>query len=236
MLLCEILDKLTHHIKTSNRQVDDLISRKKHQVVGAGAQSLAYLHSKFPGKVIKTIQIRGYSDPSYQFLRLVLKHQDNPYFPKIFSVKKYPTSQTSQRQRGIDFREVSPGVEFEPAPSQADYTLYVVMEWLQPLSTMSENDLIKFQLQNYLPTNMYNFAKKSSKDMPGLKFCNAFKDPDVRKYMIAHITDPTLKQSLRLLEPLLRQFEPDMHGSNILMRGAQWVFIDPVTHTFDGSE
>jgi hypothetical protein len=57
----------------------------------------------------------------------------------------------------------------------------------------------------------------------------AFQNPEIRREMIRSIQEPNLKQALRLLEPLFRHYTPDMHGANIMVRGTQWVFIDPVS-------
>jgi hypothetical protein len=51
--------------------------------------------------------------------------------------------------------------------------------------------------------------------------------------MLQKIKDPNLNKALRLLEPLFRNYEPDMHGSNIMLRGSQWVFMDPISHPQD---
>jgi hypothetical protein len=232
VLLSEILDKSSPYIKTSNKRVNDLLSQKKHQVVGVGAQSLAYLHKKFPGKVIKTIQVYGDSDPSYQFLRLALKHQDNPYFPKIFSVKMYPTERVFGNERARSFEEIDPTEEFSPAPYQAEYTLYVVMERLQPLIGMTEQDLERFGIEDFpIPQRMKTWRRQAE-----IKFRQAFNDPKWRLHMQQFVRDPALKQALRLLEPLFKHFAPDMHSGNILTRGNSWVFVDPITHSTYGSD
>jgi hypothetical protein len=223
MLLWEILDKSSPKIKTTSKPVSDLLPPNTHKVVGIGAQALAYLHHKYPTKIIKTIQVYGDSDPSYQFLRLVLKHQDNPYFPKIYNVKMYPTKEANYRTRGIDFDEMDPTGVFSPPPSQLDYTIYVVMEKLSNLSQITEQDL-----------RMFGIPKVGSGKVD-LQFRRAFKDRYLRSVMINNVKDPFLRQALRLLEPLFNHFEPDMHKNNIMLRGTHWVFVDPISHNVDSS-
>ncbi len=234
MLLNEILDKPSTKVKYSNKPVSDILSTKQHEVKGGGAQALAYFHKKFPGKVIKTIQVHGYSDPSYQFLRLAMKHQDNPYFPKIYGAKMYKTAFVDYTPRGAMFDDIDPQGDFSPPPSLMDYTLYVVMEKLSPLSDITDEDLKRFGIERFVDTRVG--IKKHISDRVDVKFRQAFLDPKWRLHMITVAKDPNLKEALRLLEPLFRHFEPDMHLHNIMLRGTQWVFIDPITHIYDGSD
>jgi hypothetical protein len=229
MLLSEILDKSSGMIKTSKASVSDLLPPSTHKVAGVGAQALAYLHKKYPNKIIKTIQIYGDSDPSYQFLRLILKHQDNPYFPKIYNVKMYPTKEATYNARGDVFDVLDPTGEFSPPPSQLTYTLYVVMEKLTPFRQITKEDLLRFGIEDFpIPKHMKQYNREAE-----IKFRLAFKDPDWRQLMQQVVVDPKLKQALRLLEPLFRNFEPDMHGSNIMLRGSHLVFVDPISHEVD---
>lgn len=231
MLLTEILDKPTNQIRTSDKPVNDIIQHRNTNVIGTGAQAIAYMHKKFPGKVVKTIQITGTDDPSYQFLRLAMRHQNNPYFPKIFSVKMYPTNKVEYNTRGDEFDKIDPldknGFgKFSPPPSQLGYTIYVAMEKLTKHPNLTTNDLEYFGIQDFpIPQRMRGYKRQSE-----IKFRLAFKDADYRQYMQQIVKDPQLKQALRLLEPLFRHYEPDMHGSNIMMRGNQMVIIDPISN------
>ena len=97
MLLHEILKKAHPDIKKSSAP---MTSRKnpmyykpnKWNDVGIGQQSSVFSHDKHSDKVIKlTLAMDNQRDPAYQFLRLCLSHQDNPFFPKIHKIKRYPT-------------------------------------------------------------------------------------------------------------------------------------------------
>lgn len=227
MLLNELLNKSSNQIRTTKKPVSDLMDTPHHTVVGIGAQTIAYLHKKFPGKIIKTVQITGKDDSIYQFLRLVLKHQDNPYFPKIFSVKMYPTNEINYNVRGDMFDDIDSSEDFSPPPSQLGYTLYIVTEKLTKLDWITYEDITKFGLQKLvLPKSL----EGTYKNVNHMKFKYAFKFADYRQHMQQVVQDPKLKQALRLLEPLFRHYEPDMHFNNIMLRGNQWVFIDPVTN------
>ncbi len=230
MLLNEILEKPSSQIRTTQKPASDLLDSPHHTMLGTGAQAIAYLHKKFPGKVIKTIQIHGPNDPSYQFLRIILKHQDNPYFPKIFSVKMYPMKAVNDRFRRSMFDDIDPTGEFSPPPDQSNYVLYVVTERLSPLTAMTTADLERFGIEDFpIPQHMQKYNRQAE-----IKFRMAFKDADYRQYIQQVVKDPKLKQALRLLEPLFRHYDPDMHGGNIMRRGSQWVFMDPVAHVDSG--
>lgn len=224
MLLIEFLKKSSPNIRTTNKLVSDLINTKHHEIVGVGAQAIAYLHKKFPGKIVKTIQIFGVNDPSYQFLRMVMKHQDNPYFPKIFSVKMYPSNIINQQVRNDMFDDTDATGEFSPPPSQKGYTLYVVTERLTPLKEITEEDLYSFGIRVIPP------LPSAQQPSPDIRFRRAFRSEGYREHIRYFVKDLKLKQALRLLEPLFRHYEPDMHKGNIMLRGKQWVFVDPVAN------
>ncbi|MGZ8924481.1 MAG: hypothetical protein ACXW2E_01225 [Nitrososphaeraceae archaeon] len=230
MLLTELLHKTIPNIKSTNKSTSGILINPNKAVIGVGAQTIAYLHKKFPTKIIKTIQITGSDDPSYQFLRLVLKHQKNPYFPKIYSVKQYRTSQMSYINHQDEFSMIDHKDEFSPAPDQLTYTLIVVTERLNPLRDLNTKDLEMLGIEDVEVPNRL----KQHKRISAIKFKQAFLDPIYRKKMIQTATDPWLKQALRLLEPLFRNYGPDMHDGNIMTRDDQhWVFVDPITYYSD---
>jgi len=234
MLLNEILEKPSSRIRTSSKPVLDILSHKKHGVVGVGGQAIAYLHKKFPGKVIKPVQITGPSDPQYQFTRLCLKHQDNPYFPKIYAVKMYPTKEMDWSERDRMFsstsdKDMALGQE---APYQLPYTLYIVTEKLRHMSTITEKAIadMGFRMPPLTPDEMPRFFSREQ----GIEdhFVAMFRTPMSRRNMQRTVHDPKLKEALRLLEPLFRNFTPDMHFGNIMLRGSQWVITDPITYGY----
>jgi hypothetical protein len=162
MLLTELLNKTSPTIKTSKSSTSGILTHSTQQVIGGGAQAIAYLHKKFPGKVIKTIQLSGTDDPVYQFMRLAMKHQNNPYFPKIYSVKMYPTTQDSMDDRADEFDILDTKGDYNPPPDTMNYTAYVVMEKLKPLSNITNQDLEKFGLEDFsLPPSYENIWETS---------------------------------------------------------------------------
>jgi len=228
--LNEILSKEIPNLKTSDKPVNDVWPNQK--VLGIGAQSIAYLHKKYPDKVVKTIQVTGTADQSYQFLRLCTKHQNNPYFPKIYAMKYYPSKQEPNNK--LDFRDE----DFEDyyddyPPARLDNTLIIVTEFLTPLTDITNDDIHRLGLDDFeLPNNMISYKGRND-----ITFSMAFKNPTWRKYMQVHATDPQLKQALRLLEPLFKHYEPDMHTNNVMIRPPnQWVFIDPISANYDDDD
>ncbi len=236
MLLTEILEKSSPNIRTSKKPVLDILGHKTHEVLGVGGQAIAYLHKKFPGKVIKPIQITGPDDPQYQFTRLCLKHQDNPYFPKIYAVKMYPTKEVNWREREDKFSRTSDKdrVLGQEAPYQMEYTLYVVTERLQHMTTVSEKTIEEMGFD--IPTATISQDEwhryKTRERVIEHRFRSMFHDHITRRNLLKTVRDPKLKQALRLLEPLFRNFEADMHFGNIMLRGKQWVITDPITYPY----
>ena len=232
MKLIEVLQKISPKIKTSTKSAHDFMIQRQHQLVGGGAQALAYLHKKFPNRIIKTIQISYASDPSYQFLRLALNHQDNPYFPKIYSVKQYTMKRMSDTDRDFQFALVDVTDDFSPPPDQREQVLYIVMEKLTPV-TITADDLEYYGLTQIAPSLLpLHLIKRGLPPEQQVKmaFRRAFTEASIRKRMYQHVSDPKLKQALRLLEPLFRHYAPDMHPGNIMKRAdGHWVFIDPIT-------
>lgn len=154
MKLHEIIEE--YHSSSSggppvNIKKDINITSRK---IGSGAQGVAYKHPKQPNVIIKTAKMKDPQTDAYaNFIRMVLKHQDNPFFPRIYSAKIYNT------------------------PNSNDYTMVVTMEKLYPIYRNPKLDDIvidNFQLQgidiknvihlfDYLiiPKNRHMIAKKT---------------------------------------------------------------------------
>lgn len=226
MLLNEILSKSIPNLKQSSKAVTDLWTSKQHSVIGVGAQTMAYLHKKFPNKVIKTVQISGTNDPSYQFLRICLKHQNNPWFPKIYTVKEYNSIQQQYRPRWNQYDNLNIGFDDKEGvpPSIQQKTLIVVMEKLQPIP--KESITFDFIRQHFsFDHRMYKTLQLKS---PTALLFDLF-NGDYSKIIYNNTPDDNLKQALRLFVPLFKHYDGDMHPQNIMMRHPnQVVFIDPV--------
>lgn len=231
MIINEILSKSSGQIKVSNKEITDDQPVNTHSIEGMGAQAIAYVHKKFPNKTIKFVQCVGVEDPVYQFLRLCINHQDNPFFPKIYHVKRY---NTKEQTRGERLTKFIPHNKTDSLPYPQSFTLIVVMEKLQRLR-MSDVSMEKMKMMGadtlpniLLPTST---LKASEEYKTYVKFQAACEEPKYRKMMYDHITDPHLKQAVKLLEPLFNHYTPDMHMGNIMVRpNGQWVILDPITY------
>lgn len=65
---------------------------KNWSTIGSGWASQAHVNQKRPNEVIKHTYLlhQGEQTCTYQFLRICLNHQDNPYFPKVKKATGYP--------------------------------------------------------------------------------------------------------------------------------------------------
>lgn len=211
MLLNEIMSKEIPGLRQSKKELDrgnDPLNKKKWNKLGGGLQSRAYSPTN-TNNAVKLVNIAGTKDPSYQFIRMCSKHQDNPYFPKIFKVTKYPLA------AGLSKKVLNTD------------KLVVTMERLERFIS---SDIIK--VEQAFGIRFGNFIKNMT-DEEASRYLQTklFKDPTWRAGVIKTTKDPHLKQAMRLLEPLFRHYQPDMHFGNIMMRGIgenrHMVFIDP---------
>jgi hypothetical protein len=91
-IIQETLTKPSPNITQSSKVVGSEVKFPNMSILGRpGVQATAYRVGNQAGRdeVVKVVNISGTADPVYQFLRLILNHQDNPHFPKIHSIKKY---------------------------------------------------------------------------------------------------------------------------------------------------
>lgn len=100
------------------------------------------------------------------------------------------------------------------------------MEKLFPIS-INQQTLIDFNIHNLIKLD----PNKPWSHQPRIQFRNAFNNPKFRKHIQQSTNNKFLKQALRLLEPLFKHYDPDVHQDNIMQRqNNQFVFIDPISH------
>lgn len=209
----------------SSKVTSGILKNKNLNHLGTGVQAIAYYNQKFPGKVIKTIAITGPGDPSYQFLRLCVNHQDNPYFPKIYAYKQYGMKDTGDREDR--YAEIDP--EDSP-PESSEFQMIVVVEKLHSLTS---THVPLLQSVGILPSdlNTLKYARSTEVRPPLTATKNMFVDQKSRKQLYQMTPDVNLKKALRLLEPLFQKFYPDLRQTNIMVRNSgqpHLVIIDPV--------
>jgi len=179
-------------------------------MIGDGTQAKVYQHPKNPNAVIKLASIAGdpKTDPYVKFIKIALAHQDNPFFPRIYSAKMYASNDEKWWQNIGNFN-----------------TLVVTMEKLHQITKNNKklHDVVldNFQLQGVDILNVYDLY-------------DYFKSRSKRLLLARHTKNPKLREALRLLEPILKdeQNTVDMHYNNWMMRltgvGPQLVIVDPV--------
>lgn len=217
-----------------------------HTHHGTGAYASVYSSEKDPGtveKIASANRARQLSDDGYYLYLDMLSHnermQNNPYFPKIYSLKSWK----------------------DPKTYKAIYS--VKMEKLVPLSKLSLEQIEAigeriFSNFDQIKKEIYEKAKKhgyKNPKSPGRalgssdrEYFEDYKIKDLALWYIAHyinsainsgvttyIIDPQLRQAVALIRGILVKREQrmdDLHQENIMARlgpgGAQLVITDPV--------
>ena len=87
--------------------------------IGSGIDpSEVFLDLKHPNRILKVVAIADLNDSYYRYLRMIEKHQNNPYFPKVYGIKVYDL----EEEDGI-------------------YYLYAFMEKLLPMSSLPQEQV-----------------------------------------------------------------------------------------------
>jgi hypothetical protein len=173
--------------------------------MGQGTQGKAYLHPSRPNSIIKTADVEDPETDSYvDFIKLSMKHQNNPFFPKIYNAKIVANKDNIQYP----------------------YTLIVNMEKLQPLRDSKVSDVAKEMLERLgFP---HHVAQIPDRDHL-FYYMNSSSN---RAELANNTKNPQFKEALELLEPYIKYFHHDLHADNLMVRltgsGPQIVIIDPL--------
>lgn len=171
--------------------------------IGGGVQGTAYKLPHIPGTIIKTAKVKNPETDGYvTFVKLVLDHQDNPFFPKIYNAVIRKLSVTEK------------GNPFE---------LIIQMERLHKLSST--------ELYEIAPQLFKRLGIDIPRDDLG-NIRALFDYPEQRMEMAAKTKNPQFAEALNVLEPLFNKFSTqDLHSGNWMIRltsvGPQLVIIDP---------
>jgi len=169
-------------------------------LVGHGVQGKVY--STGTGVVTKSAVITGPGDPTVKFLKTVIKHQDNPFFPKIYHAKIYKNKNST---------------------SEDDYLYLVVqMEKLLPLT----NPKIKETAIELLSRLGFN-GEDAFDQLDAL----LYGPPKALQDFLKKSRNPKFKEAMSIILPGLRQFDSDLHSGNLMVRltsaGPHLVITDP---------
>ena len=206
MKVADLLEADIPRISTNRRPLQ---KSAKHKILGRGVQGMAQQHARDPNKVIKTSEIyheNPEKDEYVQFIKLILDHQDNPFFPRIHKAKLVYNNRTDT------------------------YELVAVMEKLVSLRNEKIRDVAE-HLFNQMDIKVED-AVVHERDKEDFRWLfDWFKDPENRKKIVQHSKNPQFKQAMKLLEPYIQKYGQDLHGGNIMVRltghGPQLVIIDP---------
>lgn len=186
--------------------------------IGAGIMhSKIYLDKKQPNQILKVVPIHDQRDSYYTYVRMIEKHQNNPFFPKIAGIRLYevePYEHTSDSGYKSNIKE--------------HLLLYVWMEKLVPLSKLDSEHA------RQLLSNVGIFYEGDFKD--DLTMRSLFDMKFQRQDIAQNSQIPQFNKALRLLEPLFKKFHSDLHAGNMMVRltgvGPQLVITDPVYPSF----
>ena len=195
--------------------------------IGKGRQAKVFEFPNKPGTVIKHVSVKEdfKTDVHANFINLAIKHQDNPFFPKIYNAKIY----TNKGKFGA-----------EHAPGEK--TLVVQMEKLHPMNKSNISDsaqhlLYSIGIDNSKPRgpeteedpNPINNVQRSMDIDAVLR--RAFEDSTKRMEIAENTKNPHLAKAIYALEPLFQSYDNDILIQNLMLRltstGPQLVFTDP---------
>ena len=223
---------MKYNIPISNKQIKDILVHPNLEYLGTGCQAIAYLHLP-TNKVIKTIQVSGIEDPVLAFLRICINYPNNPFLPTVYNAKLYKTYMMYKDDRYEAFWN-NCDIEDTP-PDNALYTVIIIMEQLFPISTEDNEDLAIKLLQeiNVLPQELEDLPTNIWGDYDPLYHTNhIFKYPIRRKDLRQDTNNQLFIKTLRLLEPLFDNFDPDLRRTNIMIRNPETnphlVLVDPI--------
>lgn len=231
MKVSELLEKKLE-FKTSKKPIHGIIQSKQLNHLGTGVTAIAYEHKKRPNTVIKTIQLIDKTDVTFAFVRLCINNKQNPFLPKIYAAKVYNVKQMDDDEREQLYQLMDPE---DTPPDQGKYVMVVVMEKLYPIHNAANRAVATQLLQqlNIVPTDPAEIPQnlagvRDPLSITNRKFANPFKRQELKQGS----SNVQFKQALRLLEPLFKYSEADLHKKNIMLRmtndGPHLVLVDPV--------
>lgn len=209
MLLNEILD--VERPREIKKSIDPFgfpwrVAGKKGEELGGGVTAQAFKSDK-PNTIRKVSYHKSLNDAYIQYIKVILQHQDNPFFPRIYNAKIYKEPKTTHSQYKHYF-----------FANEASYALFIEMEKLIPLKN----------------PKMINTAPHIFRQL-GLDYKDYDKSLWDNPYFIEEIkqesNNPQFVEAVNILEPLFDKFISDLHKNNMMVRltssGPQLVITDP---------
>lgn len=205
MLLFEIID--TEKVTTN---CDFNFSGLGNEI-GEGGYAKAYKSKDNIHHVVKVANLSGMGDPYLSFIRILLRNQDNPFFPRIYSAKicKTPTNAS-------DFF-ITPNI------------FIVEMETLMPLN----KKVIEESSRYLLKQAGFEFSDEDDFRRISRIILDSTSTNEKRHELRERSKNPQFVKALDALEFLFNRHMVDTHSDNWMIRLTQFgkpqlVIIDPV--------
>ena len=242
MLLNEVLPNIPIALSNKDKAIG-VPNMNKSINVGVGAQGFVYKMLNKPGKVVKVALL--FDDDAYeQYIRVVLKYQKNPYFPKIYNIKKYPLQNMSYTEYRSIMDKLGDTQNYFPQEhlNKMKWFVVIVMEELLPISiSRFQLKLKQLLLKIYgMPVleelvTWYNFDNINDlyKNITTKQLIDVLMEDRLYNLIVNTTTDANFKNALRLIHPLIKRYVSDIRSDNIMLRKDNNgdvipVFIDPV--------
>jgi hypothetical protein len=234
MRIGEILSEVKLKPRISNKSTSGVLKSPNLQFIATGTQAIAYYHKTHPNTVVKVAAVSGEGDPIWQFLRICINNQKNPYFPKIFNYKIFNLKSITDEEEA--YLENNPEFEYLPIHDNRKMQILMVTERLNEITAPEfEQSLSKLGLDKLI-----NYTKR--KWQPGYSYplttdliWKMLMDKEVgRRYLRSESSDKHFSDAIRLLSPLIAtgRMYADVHLGNMMLRkDGQLVFNDPLAIT-----
>lgn len=228
-----------HEIKfnprTSTKAISGVIHSDKVEYIANGCQAIAYYHKTHPNTVIKVAAVSGPADPIWQFLRICVNHQNNPYFPKVFNHKIFNLKGLTAAE--IEYLESL--TEYLPIHDNRKMQILIITERLEEVSPWQFSIYCEYELGLGGLFNAYKSKyQRTTKTplTPELIWQNMMDKEAGRKMLRKYTTDKNFADAIRLLSPLLNsgKMYADVGLHNMMFRNnGQLVFNDPLAIVID---
>ena len=189
----------------------ELLGKKMNQdLLGAGAQGIAFKKSSKINTITKFYGLNSLSDPYYRFINTIEHYQDNPFFPKIHD------------------HEIYEHKKFKAGSQLFKMTGVVVMEKLIPLNSSKLDYDHVIQLFHNLGIDII--------ELSSIGF--ALQDTNKTLKLASQTSNEQFKEALEVLAKISRSY--DLHAGNWMIRptstGPQLVILDPVYDPYNLDE
>jgi len=187
------------------------------------------------------------NDPHYHYIDMVMSHQDNPFFPKIYSAKVYEVVGVEGNMYNND--EATMVVQMEKLTSfDSTKTQHLLPQLLKQfgisINDMDDNEAFinAANMSDVERSHNANQAQGAdANDNLGKILSTKFRTAGGRQELMNSTTNPQLRQALSLTHDIIEKLKHDkerpttgdLHHENIMVRltshGPQLVIVDPIT-------